>query len=430
MHKLRIIFDATILQNGIHKNACRTGIYVVAFNLLKEFIKQDADIALYCNYKCIEQLENMLNKYFKDNNFKIISEIPYNKLTKLYCNLRNFRTELRDNNKNIQKFLLQIFLIFVSLIVKLHQFIHKYTISLNDYDVYFSPAYSVPKIIKRNKNLDNYILLHDTIPIVLPEYFSGYTEESWFYKLVNSLNAKDYYFANSDATKNDFLKYCSQIDSKKIYTTLLACDEKFKPTDLETIAKAREKYNIPVDIKYVFSLCTLEPRKNLIRAVKTFIKFIQKNNIDDMYFVLGGGHWEKFVNILEQEIENIGDYKNKIIKAGYIDDEDLAPLYSGAEWFVYTSQYEGFGLPLLEAMSCGCPVISSNNSSLPEVVGDAGIMIDYDSDEQHIEAYEKYYFNKELREENRQKGLQRAKQFSWKKCVDEMFEIIKRNENA
>ena len=68
----------------------------------------------------------------------------------------------------------------------------------------------------------------------------------------------------------------------------------------------------------------------------------------------------------------------------YIDDEDLAPLYSGAEWFVFTSQYEGFGLPPLEAMACGCPVIASNNSSLPEVVGDAGIMIDWDSDEQHI----------------------------------------------
>ena len=100
-------------------------------------------------------------------------------------------------------------------------------------------------------------------------------------------------------------------------------------------------------------------------------------------------------------------------------------MYSGAEWFTYTSQYEGFGLPPLEAMSCGCPVITSNNSSLPEVVGDAGIMIDWDSDEQHIEAYEKYYFNRELRAEFAQKGLERAKQFSWEKCVDVMVTIFK-----
>ena len=127
---------------------------------------------------------------------------------------------------------------------------------------------------------------------------------------------------------------------------------------------------------------------------------------------------------MDSEIAGLGDYSDKIIKAGYIDDEDLAPLYSGAEWFVYTSQYEGFGLPPLEALACGCPVITSNNSSLPEVVGDAGIMIDWDSDEQHIKAYEDYYFHPELREQNRQKGLIRAKQFSWEKTVDLMLKEI------
>ena len=221
--------------------------------------------------------------------------------------------------------------------------------------------------------------------------------------------------------------YYPAINSKHIKTTLLACDERFKPVQLNIVERMKQKYNIPVGAKYIFSLCTLEPRKNLERVVKTFIRFIQKNNINDMYFVLGGGHWEEFIGKLEQEIENLGDYKDKLIKAGYIADEDLPSLYSGAEWFVYTSMYEGFGLPPLEAMSCGCPVITSNNTSLPEVVGDAGIMIDYDSDEQHIEAYEKYYFNPEIREEYRQKGLERAKLFSWKKCADQMLEVIKNN---
>lgn len=115
-----------------------------------------------------------------------------------------------------------------------------------------------------------------------------------------------------------------------------------------------------------------------------------------MVFVLGGGSWKAFMSILEQELSLLGKYRNKILTIGYVADQDLAPLYSGAEWFVYTSQYEGFGLPPLEAMACGCPVITSNNSSLPEVVGDAGVMIDWDSDEQHIKAYEKYYFDKKI----------------------------------
>ena len=87
----------------------------------------------------------------------------------------------------------------------------------------------------------------------------------------------------------------------------------------------------------------------------------------------------------------------------YTDDEDMEVLYSNAEWFVYTSQYEGFGMPPLETMACGTAVITSNNSSLPEVVGDAGIMIDWDSDEQHIKAYEKYYFDLDFRNTMAQK---------------------------
>ena len=100
----------------------------------------------------------------------------------------------------------------------------------------------------------------------------------------------------------------------------------------------------------------------------------------------------------------------------------LTPLYSGAEFFVYTSQYEGFGLPPLEAMKCGKAVITSNNSSLPEVVGDAGIMIDFDSLEHHIEAFEKLYFDLSLRKTYEQRALERAKEFSWERCVDVMVE--------
>jgi glycosyltransferase involved in cell wall biosynthesis len=244
--------------------------------------------------------------------------------------------------------------------------------------------------------------------------------------LTESLNGNDYYFTNSEHTRQDFLKYFPVLDGNKIFTTLLACDEKFKHCTIEQIKKSKQKYNIPTDKKYVFSLCTLEPRKNLVRAVKTFIEFIKKNNIEDMDFVLGGGAWESFIGVLEQEVPDWRKYQDKILKIGYVDDEDLAPLYSGALWFVYTSQYEGFGLPPLEAMSCGCPVITSNNSSLPEVVGNAGIMIDWDSDEQHIQAYEKYYFDENLRKEKAQKGLERAKTFSWGKCTKKMIEVMNR----
>ena len=83
-------------------------------------------------------------------------------------------------------------------------------------------------------------------------------------------------------------------------------------------------------------------------------------------------------------------------------------------------------MPPLEAMQCGCPVITSNNSSLPEVVGDAGIMIDWDSDEQHIDAYEKYYFDENLRKENGRRGMERSKKFSWDMTVAKMIDVMKK----
>ena len=422
--KIKILYDANPLYNGVKKNKGRSGIFYVAFNVFKELIlRDDVELTLLIDSQFFDDVIDMLNLEFPEYKSHKINMI-ISGVSKYYAKLKEKREQLKKENKKFKKFLLQLFLLPIGIFCKYRNKIRMSAMfKYHNFDAFLSPMYKAPQNVKCKKC----VILHDLVPKLFPEYHSMRFEEgAWLYDLCQSLNKEDYYFANSDCTKKDFLKYYPAINPSHITTTLLACDEKFKPADMDAIIKAKKKYNLP-DKKYVFSLCTLEPRKNLIRAVKTFIEFIKKNNIDDMYFVLGGGHWEMFIDKLKQEITDLGEYQDKIIRAGYIDDEDLAPLYSGAEWFVYTSMYEGFGLPPLEAMSCGCPVITSNNSSLPEVVGDAGIMIDWDSDEQHIEAYEKYYFNKELREQNRQKGLERAKQFSWEKCVNQMMEVMKGN---
>ena len=114
----------------------------------------------------------------------------------------------------------------------------------------------------------------------------------------------------------------------------------------------------------------------------------------------------------------------------YIEEQDLRHYFSNALCFIYPSLYEGFGLPVLEAMQCGCPVITSDTSSLPEVIGEAGIKINPTSDEEMIEAYEKMYFNEEFRHECSKLGLGRAKRFSWKKCASELLEFIETNSIA
>lgn len=416
MKKKTLLFDASVIAENLHNGRGRSGIYFTTYNILKKLINSDTfDIDLYCSVETDEKFEN-----FVHNNF---GETPIyfgNKYSKLLKKLAVLDGELRSKKHNILKLLLNVFL------RKPLKFIGK-TSKTPEFDIAFSTFRSFDKKIKAKHK---YILLYDAIPLLFPEYYPEMnTGKYWYTYLIDYIKSKNTecrYFSISESTKNDFVRLLGMNPDDITVIPLAASDNFYPETDAKKIAKIRKKYNIPTDKKYVFSLCTLEPRKNLIRAVKTFIEFIKKNKIDDMVFVLGGAHWDEFIGRLESEIKDLGKYKDKIIRAGYIDDADLAALYSGAEWFVYTSQYEGFGLPPLEAMQCGCPVITSNNSSLPEVVGDAGIMIDWDNDEQHIAAYEKYYIDKKYRKRMADVGLKHAKEFSWEKTTNKIIKNIKK----
>jgi glycosyltransferase involved in cell wall biosynthesis len=271
-----------------------------------------------------------------------------------------------------------------------------------------------------------FIMLHDMIPLVadVPDETKIYGHrDHWHSRLVQGINTNDYYFADSDYTKCDVLKYVKTVDPAKIRVTYLACSEKFVPCR-EPADLIYKKYGIPAGMRYVFSLCTIDPRKNLIRATKVFVEFIRKHNIKDLVLVLGGSSFAYFKEQFDREVAECGELASRIIQTGFVDEADLPAFYSHAEWFVYTSQYEGFGLPPLEAMACGCPVVASNATSLPEVVGDAGLMVDWQSDEQHLKAYETYYFDPETRAQMARRGLERAKTFSWKRCADEMIETF------
>lgn len=138
--------------------------------------------------------------------------------------------------------------------------------------------------------------------------------------------------------------------------------------------------------------------------------------------MLVGSIWKNFEKELSNAISNFD--KSKLIFTGYVKDEDLSIIYSNASFFIYPSLYEGFGLPVLEAMQCGCPVITSNVTSLPEVVGDCGIQIDPNNNKELVLAYEKMYFDENFRKECSLKGLERAKIFSWEKCANQIISFI------
>ena len=415
MKKKTLIFDASVIAENIKVGSGRSGIFFTACNILKNLIDSGKfDVSLCCGFFNNAQFVDFVEKKFG----KDIKIYYGNRFGGFLTKMQKLDEKLRKKHLNITKLLLNVF------VRKPIRLIGN-KVKLPHFDIAFSPVYHFASKFQADRK---YIIIYDAIPLLFKEYYPSVAVKThWFYNLTEYIKTKPAckYFAISQSCKNDFVRLLDMTPDDITVIPLAANDKNFyHESDNDKIMAARKKYNIPLDKKYVFSLCTLEPRKNLIRAVKTFIEFIKKNKIDDMVFVLGGAHWDEFIGKLESEIDDLGKYKDKIIRAGYIDDADLAALYSGATFFVYTSQYEGFGLPPLEAMQCGCPVITSNTSSLPEVVGDAGIMIDWDDDDAHIAAYEKYYFDNKYRTSMAKKGLTHSKDFSWKNTVDIIIKTI------
>ena len=429
--KIKLIYDAGALSYYYEKSSSRSGIFFVAYNILRELSKrEDIEIVLYADLDRLLAAKKFVKTHPEFQHIKVLGKLTL--FSRFLGSISYYRYKFRkiDKKDNLFKMIYRFFAIRIIRLYNEHQFFNKsLQKEIDNFDVYFSPNSAPPKVVSLNEIIKTSIFLLDTIPIVLQEYFhTMQISTTWFYKLFNSLNKTDYYFTNSEYTKSDFLKYSDKLNPDHVITALLGADEKFHPVcDEHKINEIKEKYSIPKDKRLILSLCTLEPRKNLVFAVKNFVKFIQKNNIEDCVFVLGGGHWQLFLKKIEDELSSLGDFKDKIIKTGYIEDEDLPILYSAAESFVYPSLYEGFGMPVLEAMQCGCPVITSNRTSIPEVIADAGIQINPEKDEELISAYEKMYFDESFRHECTRRGLERAKDFSWKKCVDIIVNTIGEN---
>jgi glycosyltransferase involved in cell wall biosynthesis len=425
---MKILYDASILAGNYKHGTSRTGIFWVAYNILQKISENkmfDIVLRISSEYKwALPYFKN--DRYFKKFHYIVDYDLE---IKKNIIYIREYMQKILKTLNPIKLvwYILKIFWnTFRLLILIIEDMVNS---SLKYFDVYFSPLFPIPDKINKIDSIKKFIILYDIAPIKFPLYFPDSKDNNYWYNiLTNSLDKNLYCFCISENTKNDFLTHFnSQLDKNKMFVTYIATAQIFYPNyDIEKLHNTLLKYNIhhkPND-KYVFSLCTLEPRKNLIFTIQCFMAFIKKNNIQDLYFYLGGTQWDFFINTFKKQFIKFGEYRNKIVRLGYIDDEDVNILYSNSLFFAYISQYEGFGMPPLEAMQAGVPVITSNNSSLPEVVGDAAITIDCDSEEQCIKAFEDLYFKEDLRKLYIKKGLERAKMFSWERTVKLMSDII------
>ncbi|WP_421077859.1 glycosyltransferase family 1 protein [Methanothermococcus sp. Ax23] len=285
--------------------------------------------------------------------------------------------------------------------------------SLENLDIIHNP-FQIPTILNFKQKYIMSVL--DLIQILFPKEI----EKSvyLFQKIIlsKSIKSADKIISISHHTKQDIIKYF-KIPEDKIKVIHLAANENYKPLRENEINDIKQKYNL--NYPFILYVGTLEPRKNIPTLLKALYK-LKKMGTKHKLVITGKKGW-KYKSIFET-IEKLNLQKD-VIFTGYVPDEDLPALYNAADLFVYPSIYEGFGLPPLEAMACGTPVVTSNTSSLPEVVGDAGIMVNpYDVNELAKAMYE-VLTNDGLREELSKKGLERAKLFSWKKCAEEHLKV-------
>lgn len=409
-----LLFEGTILSYAVRADNARSGVFVETFEVFRQFLKRNTNMMVMCDVLLYFNMKKALKKYFAGDQIDIMYYVRWeqslggNSLLEM---------KLRHIIKCMGFAVLQPIMSAINMMNgKRKRTLHA--------KAFFSTGYVPPRYINRNGSIRKYICLQDAIPVLYQEYFPQMKDSYFWYKLlIKQLNPKGRYFAISQATRNDFCRLFPQLSPEQITVTYLGKNDRYQYIE-NPDRKVLEKYGIHQNTKYFFSLCTVEPRKNLLRSVKSFIRFIRQENITDLYYVVGGGKWKKFYDQLLAEFSGDAFFQDYVKMIGYVDDEDLPHFYNQAMCFVFTSQYEGFGLPALEAMSCGCPVITSTSSSLPEVVGNAGLTVAWDSEEEHIEAYHRIYMDNELRMKLHESSLERAKLFSWENCADIMLREI------
>jgi len=259
--------------------------------------------------------------------------------------------------------------------------------------------------------------VHDMVYVNYPETMNSVNYNIHRRYLSESCRRADVIVTVSQNSKMEISEFM-KVPEEKIYVTYNGVDRTvfFPQKNLDYI---RQKYRIKGE--YVLYLGTLEPRKNVGSIIKAFKILSEKNG--DISLVLAGGKGWMYKDIFSL-VKELG-LSDRVVFPGYIEEKDVPVLYSSACVFVFPSLYEGFGIPPLEAMACGTPVIVSNTSSLPEVAGDAGMLVDPYDTEMMAWYMEKLIIDTELHREYSQKGLMRAEKFTWDNAADVVLGIYK-----
>jgi glycosyltransferase involved in cell wall biosynthesis len=282
-------------------------------------------------------------------------------------------------------------------------------------DILHCPDYMIPPTLNNNIILT----IHDLAFIRFPEFNFDWFIKKYTRKVKGNTRISKKIIADSKSTRNDIVKFFGT-DPGRVNVVYLAADKTFK-----SLAPARINKNIlkkyRIAGRFILSVGTIEPRKNFITLIKAFNDLKQKIKSFDYKLVIAGRTgWKSEATYRERDRS---PFRQDILFIGRVPDPDLIQIYNQAELFVYPSLLEGFGLPPLEAMSCGLPVLAFDHSSLKEVIGDAGILVPPGNDAEMEKQMLYVLKNRKIKNVLKKKSISRSNLFSWTETAEKTLNI-------
>ena len=284
-------------------------------------------------------------------------------------------------------------------------------------DIFHFPNFVLPPV-RGGKTV---VTVHDLSFLLHPECadegLRAYLERA----VPSAVRNADFVVVDSANTQNELICLLDA-DPKRVEVVYPAVDDHFYPiTDEALLEATRKQYSL--NYPFLLNVSVIEPRKNMPRLLQAFARLKREMNIPHRMVFVGGLGW--MYESVFQTVEDLG-LTDQVVFLGYVPDEDLAPIYNLADLFVYPSIYEGFGIPPLEAMACGTPVVASNSSSLPEAIGDAGIMVRPTDVDAIADAIHRVLSNPGLHADLSRRGLEQAKKFTWQASAEQVLSIYRR----
>lgn len=397
---MNVLFDATWIGTHFNQKSMHGGLRVI-YELTKRLESSNEVDLFYSSNKYDRIIINNLLSYIKENNYSNPQSKIVNNPTEIFRIINSLNTILNN------------------------------PISLNHFDkhklkminIYHSPIEAIPEAIKSYKNIKRVFTSHDLMPFTRPDL-----APKNFAKLLkpayDSIDNETKVICVSNFTKSELLNYRKDLDESQIDVVYLGADKNtfFPNFMISNYLALAKKYNFKFE-KYLLCLNRNQKYKNTEHIIEAYIRVVNEGKNTDLGLVLIGNFDD--IEIKRKFLVKYSNYKH-IHFIEYVPDIELSVFYSNALSFVYMSLYEGFGLPIIEAMQCGTPVIASNQSSLPEVVMGYGICIDpLDIDLLSNQIYSILNDSK-LSSDLSIKSLERSNFFSWEKNLEETVQVYKK----